>query len=239
MKNHLTTLTNDPTLFPNVSHALEDPEGLLAIGGDLHPLRIINAYQRGIFPWYNEGEPLLWWSPNERATILAGKVHISKSMRRLIRKENYTLSINKHFSEVIHACAAPRKGQPGTWITAEMIDAYLQLHQQGWAHSVEVFRGNELVGGLYGIGLGQIFCGESMFSRSENASKMAFIALHQHFHAANGKLIDCQMLTPHLASLGVQASSRADFIKQLKLYQKNALKLGCWQAQTLTLSTIF
>ena len=239
MQNHLTTLTCDPTFFPNISHALDDPEGLLAIGGDLSSQRIINAYQQGIFPWYAEGEPLLWWSPRERATIIAGKVHISKSMRRLIRKENYTLSINKHFSEVIHACAAPRNDQPGTWITADMIDAYIQLHKQGWAHSVEVFSGQELVGGLYGIGLRQIFCGESMFSHRESASKMAFIALHQHFQAANGKLIDCQMLTPHLASLGVQASSRADFMKQLKLYQQGALKLDCWQAQNLTLSTIF
>lgn len=239
MKNYLITLNQDPTHFPNVNRALISPDGLLAVGGDLSPLRIISAYQQGIFPWYSANDPLLWWSPTNRATIRAGNVHISKSMRRLIKNNPYTISVNKHFDKVIHACAKPRAAQNETWITKEMSQAYIRLHQLGWAHSIEVFYLGKLVGGLYGIVIGQIFCGESMFSVMPNSSKLAFIALHQHFQSYNGQLIDCQILTTHLESLGVKETPRADFIKQLNLYNKKPLKSDCWQAQELILSTVF
>lgn len=235
MTIYLPQLTDDRSLFPNVEQALHDPDGLLAMGGDLSPERIISAYRNGIFPWFSAGEPLLWWSPSERATINAGDVHISKSMKRFINKRTMTITLNHCFADVILACAQPRATQAETWISQEMIDAYIKLHKLGLAHSVEVWCDNKLVGGLYGISVGQIFCGESMFSQLNNASKLAFIALNQHFQSVGGKIIDCQMQTDHLQSLGVEAKSRDTFIKQLNKGKNEVLKSGCWDKQPLSI----
>jgi len=233
MTIYLPQLSDDPRLFPNVEQALADPDGLLALGGDLTPERIINAYRQGIFPWFNTGEPLLWWSPSERATIAANTVHISKSMKRFINKRSMTVTLNHSFSAVIHACAEPRATQAETWISQAMIEAYIELHALGLAHSVEVWSEDKLVGGLYGLSVGQTFCGESMFSQMPNSSKLAFIALNQHFKSFDGKLIDCQMQTDHLTSLGVTATSRNNFITQLAATKDQPLKNGCWDKQPI------
>ena len=234
MTIYLPQLSDNRRLFPNVEQALEDPDGLLAMGGDLSPERIISAYRNGIFPWYSAGEPLLWWSPSERATIVVGDVHISKSMKRFINKNAMTITLNHCFSEVIKACAQPRGTQAETWISAEMMDAYIKLHKLGLAHSIEVWCNNKLVGGLYGISVGELFCGESMFSQINNASKLAFIALNRHFQSVGGKIIDCQMQTAHLQSLGVKSTPRARFITQLNTGRDTILKHGCWDKQPLT-----
>ena len=235
MTIYLPELTNNKAQFPNVSQALDEPDGLLAMGGDLSPLRIINAYRNGIFPWFSEGQPILWWSPSKRAVINAGFCHISKSMKRAIRKNNFTITVNHAFSSVIQHCSEPRKTQAETWITTEMINAYIALHQQGFAHSIEVWEDTRLVGGLYGICVGSLFCGESMFSIVSNSSKTAFIALNQHLQRFHGTLIDCQMHTDHLASLGVQEISREQFISQLQLIKNSKLKKGCWDKQPILL----
>jgi leucyl/phenylalanyl-tRNA--protein transferase len=229
MAIYLPQLSDDPTLFPDLKHALQDPDGLLAMGGDLSSERIMNAYYNGIFPWYSKGEPILWWSPSERANIKAGQVHISKSMKRFINKMNLTITINHDFLAVINACAQPRATQKETWITPEMINAYHKLHKSGFAHSIEIWHEQQLVGGLYGLCIGQLFCGESMFSVMNNTSKLAFIALNQHFHSFSGRVIDCQMPTAHLNSLGVNGLSRVKFIKELQATRDGSLKENCWQ----------
>lgn len=236
MTIYLPQLSDDPALFPDTEEALSDPDGLLAMGGDLSPERIVCAYQQGIFPWFSEGEPLLWWSPSERATIAAGAVHISKSMKRFINKTDLSITLNQHFPAVIKACAAPRASQAETWITQQMMDAYITLHKLGFAHSVEVWKGEKLVGGLYGICVGKTFCGESMFSHTNNSSKLAFIALNQHFKSAGGTLIDCQMQTDHLQSLGVKTTSRADFIDHITKYKQHSLAKECWKKQNIILN---
>jgi len=240
MTLYLPELTDDKSYFPDTSQALEDPEGLLAMGGDLTPARIFNAYQQGIFPWYSDGQPILWWSPKNRAVINAGDCHISKSMRREINKNRFTVTVNKAFNKVISQCAAPRKTQAETWITDSMVQAYNALHEQGHSHSIEVWENNQLVGGLYGVCVGSVFCGESMFSTVNNSSKIAFIALNQHFKKRGGTLIDCQMQTAHLSSLGVETRTREDFIHYLKVdlnNQQTRLQQNCWQQQTIILTT--
>lgn len=233
MTIYLPQLNDDLSFFPDVEQALSDPDGLLAMGGDLSPQRIKHAYRAGIFPWFSAGEPLLWWSPRERATIVAGNAHISKSMKRFINKRSLTITLNHCFSKVIVACAQPRVNQPETWISQQMIDAYIELHKLGLAHSVEVWCEDKLVGGLYGVSVGQTFCGESMFSQINNSSKLAFIALNQHFESVGGKLIDCQMQTEHLQSLGVNSVTRDRFIKQLITTKDRQLKKGCWDKQPI------
>jgi leucyl/phenylalanyl-tRNA--protein transferase len=220
--------------FPDIDTALRDPDGLLAMGGDLDPNRIITGYSQGIFPWFSEEEPLLWWSPSIRATINAGECHISKSMKKLIRQNNVTISINRAFESVIQLCAKPRENQPGTWITQKMQRAYIELHQQGDCHSIEVWQNKQLVGGLYGVCVGALFCGESMFSLKNNMSKLAFIALNVHFKEHGGKVIDCQMMTDHLKSLGVTAMPRATFKQQLAEHSNRLINGDCWQPQSLT-----
>tara|TARA_R110001583_G_scaffold188860_3_gene351333 strand:+ start:22785 stop:23498 length:714 start_codon:yes stop_codon:yes gene_type:complete len=233
MPIYLPQLSDDPTLFPDLKQALAEPDGLLAMGGDLSPQRIKNAYYNGIFPWFSKNEPILWWSPSERATIDAGKVHISRSMKRIIKKTSMTITVNHDFLGVISACAQPRTTQKETWITQEMRNAYHQLHQLGIAHSIEVWHEQQLVGGLYGLCIGQLFCGESMFSIMDNSSKLAFIALNQHFYSNAGKIIDCQMPTKHLNSLGVQALSRAKFVTKLKATRDNLVEQNCWKQQAI------
>lgn len=235
MNKKLFTLTSDNLTFPNPENALEDPDGLLAIGGDLSQTRLYNAYQHGIFPWFSEGEPILWWSPSERAVIKPTEVHISKSMAKFIRNTTLTITINHAFTEVINACSQPRKTQANTWISPAIKHAYQQLHIIGLAHSIEVWNEDTLVGGLYGVNVGGIFCGESMFHHQTNASKLAFIALCQHFSAYQGQLIDCQMITTHLQSLGVKPNTRQQFIQALNRHKASTIDPACWIAQKITL----
>lgn len=204
-------------LFPNPE--LADAEGLLAIGGDLHLERIIVAYQNGIFPWYNFNQPILWWSPDPRMVLFPEQLNISKSMKQLFVKQAFEVTVNKAFNQVITHCATvPRKGQDGTWITNAMKKAYLQLHKMGLAYSIEVWQNNHLVGGLYGIYLKKqkIFCGESMFTKVSNASKYGFIWWVLQLQKEGIKLIDCQIYTNHLASLGAEEISRTKFLNYLK-----------------------
>ena len=206
-------LLNQNIKFPDVSHATED--GLLAIGGDLSVERLVYAYKHGIFPWFSEGEPILWWSPDPRFVLFPEKLKVSKSMKQVLRKNGYVVTVNKNFRAVITECSkAKRQGQTDTWITNDMIEAYIKLHQLGYAKSVEVWEKNELVGGFYGIDLSNgVFCGESMFSKKSNASKVAFVTFIQN---TNYKLIDCQVYTNHLESLGAEEISREVFLKYLK-----------------------
>ena len=212
MPIYLPELNQDLTQFPPVETALTEPDGLLAMGGDLSPERLVNAYQRGIFPWFEDDQPILWWSPSQRMVLAPGQMHVSRSLKKSYRRSGFTLSINRAFADVIAACAAPRNYASDTWITDTMQDAYLQLHKMGFAQSVEVWQDDKLVGGLY---IGDIFCGESMFHTVTDASKVAFIGLQQQLIAINCKLIDCQLHNEHLASLGAKEISRATFISQL------------------------
>ncbi|MFI1772944.1 leucyl/phenylalanyl-tRNA--protein transferase [Thalassobellus citreus] len=198
--------------FPDVNEATED--GILAIGGDLSVERLLLAYKSGIFPWFETEVPILWWSPNPRFVLFPEKLKVSKSMRQVLRNKDFTVTVNKAFKRVIEECSiAKRDGQAGTWITKDMIDAYVKLHELGYAKSVEVWRNDTLVGGLYGIDLGnQVFCGESMFAKVSNASKVGFITFIQN---SNYKLIDCQVYTNHLESLGAEEISREAFLEYL------------------------
>lgn len=201
--------------FPPVEEA--SIEGVLAIGGDLSPERLILAYKNGIFPWFNDDEPILWWAPPERMVLFFEDLKISKSMRNVLNKNRFNVTFNTSFREVISNCKKiKRKEQPGTWITDEMVEAYCKLNELGFAKSVEVWEKNELVGGLYGIDLGHVFCGESMFSKVSNASKVAFIYLAKQLEFANYKLLDCQVYNEHLASLGCIEIEREDFMMILK-----------------------
>ncbi len=202
-------------VFPPVYLANKD--GLLAFGGDLSPERLLLAYRSGIFPWYNQGEPIVWYSPDPRMVLFPKNLKISKSMKQIIRKNKFKATFNQNFPEVISNCKnSYREGQGGTWITDEMEQAYLNLHNLGVVKSVEVWEENELVGGLYGIDLGHIFCGESMYSKVSNASKFAFIYLVQELEKEHYKLIDCQVYNDHLASLGAEEISRSVFLSYLK-----------------------
>jgi len=197
-------------LFPDP--ALAEPDGLLAVGGDLSVNRLLLAYQNGIFPWYSDDEPM-WFSPHERFVLYPERLNISKSMRKVLRSDVFTVTTNQCFSDVMDACStAPREGQDGTWITADMKAAYTDLHHKGHAHSIEVWQGDTLVGGLYGVAVGDVFCGESMFSRVSNASKTALIWLCQ---TGRYNLIDCQVYTEHLESMGAVMISREEYIAML------------------------
>ena len=203
-------------IFPPVETA--SPEGILAFGGDLSPQRLMLAYRSGIFPWYNEGEPIIWYSPKERMVLFPEELHISKSMKRLLYNHNFRITFNQDFEQVIEQCQkSPRKHQSGTWITKEMKQAYIQLHNLGFARSVEVWKDKDLVGGLYGIDLGHIFCGESMFSKVSNTSKLAFIRLVQELKKKEYRLIDCQVYNEHLERLGAREIPRRDFVEMLRM----------------------
>lgn len=205
---------NRELYFPPVEEADED--GLLGIGGDLSVARLLLAYRSGIFPWFNEADPICWWSPDPRFVLYPSQLKISKSMQQVVKKQHFQFSTNKAFKAVIKACSTvPRNGQDGTWITNEMQEAYLHMHQLGYAHSAEAWLNNELVGGLYGIRLGNVFFGESMFSNVSNASKFAFIQYVQQLQKENVQLIDCQLHTNHLESLGASMIPRKKFIDLL------------------------
>ena len=207
----LTWLASDNTAFPPTCLALNEPNGLLAAGGDLSPPRLLEAYRRGIFPWFEEGQPALWWAPDPRMVLFPNECHVSRSLKRLLKRGLFRISTDTAFTEVIAACAAPRDGVPGTWITPAMQQAYITLHHLGHAHSVEIWQENQLVGGLYGVALGRVFFGESMFSRCSNASKVAFASLAEKLHHWNYRLLDCQMSSEHLFSLGAREIPRSEF----------------------------
>ncbi|MBM3347255.1 MAG: leucyl/phenylalanyl-tRNA--protein transferase [Betaproteobacteria bacterium] len=202
--------------FPPVERALSTPNGLLAAGGDLSPERLLAAYRLGIFPWYPEGEPILWWSPDPRMVLFPAELRVSRSLAKALRNRRYEIRFDTAFEPVMRACAAPRDGQSGTWISAEMINAYAQLHRLGWAHSVETWIDGELAGGLYGMAIGRAFFGESMFSRARDASKIALVHLARHLAREGCGIIDCQMRTPHLASMGAREIPRALFAARLR-----------------------
>lgn len=200
------------TPFPPPSQARKDPNGLLAAGGDLSPERLLLAYRSGIFPWFDAGQPILWWSPDPRAVLFPERLHVSRSLAKTRRRATLRCTKDQAFSEVIQACAAPRKGEPGTWITPAMQAAYQNLHRRGIAHSVETWNGDELVGGVYGLAIGRIFFGESMFSRQSDASKLALVYLCEFLREQGYVLMDCQVANRHTLSLGVENIPRADYL---------------------------
>ena len=204
--------------FPDVSLALRDPDGLLAIGGNLEPDTLLNAYRRGIFPWYNRGQPILWWSPDPRCVLEPDQVRVSRSLARTLRRKTFNVSFNQAFAAVVRGCSAPRSGQAGTWITPGMAAAYNKLHNLGHALSCECWQEGELAGGLYGVVIGKVFFGESMFSRNTDASKVALVHLAQMLHKRQFRVIDCQVHSRHLESLGAKSMPRDDFINVLRHY---------------------
>ena len=215
--------------FPALDKALKEPNGLLAIGGCLSPERLINAYRHGIFPWYNPGEPVLWWSPDPRLVLFPDHVKISRSLRKTLRRSLFTVTYDKAFSRVVECCAESRPGSTGTWITKEMKQAYNSLYSLGLAHSAEAWANGELVGGLYGIAIGQVFFGESMFHKKTDASKVVFVTLAEQLKTWNYQLIDCQVQTQHLLSLGAEEISRHDFADQLHQYCSLEPAATAWQ----------
>lgn len=218
---------SDKLAFP--AQHLAEPDGVLALGGDLSPERLILAYKHGIFPWYNEGEPIIWWSPNPRFVLFPANLKVSKSMRQVLRRQIFTVTFDQDFRAVMENCQqSKRRGQSGTWITEEMLTAYCNLHDLGYAHSVEVWQEGTLVGGLYGISLGKCFFGESMFAKVSNASKTGFITLVRKLQARGFKLIDCQTHSNHLESLGANFIPRKDFLRLLKVNQGEQTMRGNW-----------
>ena len=205
---------NDP--FPPVERALKDPNGLIAAGADLSAARLLDAYSQGIFPWFSDEDPVLWWSPDPRMVLTPGALHVSKTLRRTIRSGQYTVTFDRAFRDVMAGCSEPRRDHDGTWITGDMIDAYSELASLGYAHSVEVWSGSVLAGGLYGVALGRMFYGESMFSRQPDASKVALVFHVRQLERWGFEMIDCQMSTPHLASLGAREIPRAEFVRRLR-----------------------
>jgi leucyl/phenylalanyl-tRNA--protein transferase len=214
--------------FPHVDSALREPDGLLAAGGDLSQERLLAAYRSGIFPWYEEGQPILWWSPDPRCVLRPSEFHISRRLRQYARQSTFTLSCNQAFDEVILACAGARKSQQGTWITADLKTAFERLHVDGWAHSVEIWDQGELVGGVYGIAIGRVFFGESMFSRRDNASKFALLGLCQILAQNNFELLDCQVLSQHLVTLGARVISRSEFSEILCSFCATGEQFANW-----------
>lgn len=212
-----------PETFPPVERALQDPQGLLAAGGDLSTARLLAAYRRGIFPWYSPGQPVLWWSPDPREVLFPKEFHLSRSLGRALRTRGFEYQMDRDFEAVLSACAAPRSSSPGTWITAQMHSAYLRLHRLGFAHSYEVWREERLVGGIYGVRLGRVFYGESMFSAEPNASKAALAGLVRQCLEDGTALIDCQMPSAHLRSLGSRAVPRSEFLSLLALHCEGGL----------------
>ncbi len=218
-----------PDAFPDPATAATEPDGLLAVGGDLTPERLLAAYRRGIFPWYETGQPILWWSPDPRAVLIPSRLHVSRSLRRTLRRDRYRVSVDQAFEAVIDGCANTR-AMSGTWITPEMRSAYVHLHELGYAHAVETWDGPELVGGLYGIALGSAFFGESMFSLAPDASKVALVKLVEVAKCRGIELIDCQVTTRHLASLGSELMPRADFVRAVENLALSTGQPGPWPA---------
>lgn len=225
----LPQLQDDPnSAFPPTSEAFDSPNGLLAWGGDLAPARLLNAYRAGIFPWYSDGQPFLWWSPAPRCVIFPGKVYLSSRTRRRYNSGVYRLTVDRAFTAVVAGCSEPRSYENGTWITREMLDAYTRLHQMGHAHSLEVWEDELLVGGIYGLVLGSVFYGESMFSRRTDASKIALVALCRQLERMGFGLLDCQVGNPHLFSMGAEEISRVTFEALLAELTGVSRPVGNW-----------
>lgn len=222
--------SSDPAQFPDPGYALDEPNGLLAVGGDLSPARLLNAYRQGIFPWYSDGQPILWWSPNPRAVLIPDQFRIARSLRKSLRKSPFRVTFDTAFAEVIEACSEPRSNATGTWITDEMKQAYVRLHRIGFAHSVECWEDNIMVGGLYGVSLGKVFFGESMFTRRTDASKIGFAHLVEQLKEWGFGLIDCQVHSEHLTSLGAEDIPREEFLRLLDIWcDPFELHQGKWQ----------
>ncbi len=224
------TASDPPEHFPPAGQALVEPDGLLAAGGDLSEARLLHAYRHGIFPWFDEGQPILWWSPDPRCIIRPERFHLSRRAVRALRNSGFQIQFNRRFDDIVSACSEPRPGQRGTWITPEMARAYEQLHASGWAHSLEVYRDDELVGGMYGLAIGSAFFGESMFSRETNASKGALLAACRVFVQEGVGLLDCQVQSQHLTNLGAERIARAEFLTELEQRCNPTTKFDAWPA---------
>ena len=218
------------TPFPPLAAAQKEPNGLLAVGGDLSPPRLLDAYRRGIFPWYSEGDPILWWSPDPRMVLYPDELRVTRSLAKTLRNKSHEIRFDTAFAAVMRGCAAPRPGQGGTWIGPEMRAAYRKLHDLGYAHSAETWIDGELAGGLYGVAIGGAFFGESMFSRARDASKIALVGLVRRLAAEGFGLIDCQMHTTHLESLGAREIPRAEFARRVKDLVDYPRSPGRWPA---------
>ncbi len=219
----------DPDWFPPLENALREPPGLLAAGGDLSPARLLAAYERGVFPWYSAQQPILWWSPDPRMVLFPGEFNCSRSLRKTLRNGPYTTRVDQAFGATIRGCAGPRRAAADTWLNNDMIASYEQLHRLGFGHSIETYAGGQLAGGLYGIQLGQVFFGESMFSSRRDASKVAMARLVDECRARDIQLIDCQVASSHLASLGARELSRSQFVALLRRYARRQPS-GSWAA---------
>ena len=227
-----------PDAFPPVGQALREPDGLLAAGGDLCTPRLLAAYRRGIFPWYDEGQPVLWWSPDPRCVFGPGDLHLSRRFLQEARNSTLTIRINVAFADVIRRCAEPRRHQQGTWITNDMRDAYRRLHNEGWAHSIEVWDANELTGGLYGLCIGRAFFGESMFSAKSNASKYALLFMESLLRVGTIGVLDCQVQSSHLLAMGAKALPRAAFITLLDELCSPAVAIENWPADPIPVTSL-
>ena len=230
--------TDPPDGFPPVTQALREPDGLLAAGGDLGTPRLLAAYRRGIFPWYEEGQPLLWWSPDPRCVFRAGDLHVSRRMRQAIRGSTLEVRTNTAFADVIRACAGPRRYQRGTWITRDIRNAFERLHAEGWAHSIEIWSGDELAGGLYGLAIGRAFFGESMFSARTNASKFALLYMDRLLRDGTFGLLDCQMQSPHLLTMGAGTMSRSKFVALLDELCEPVAAFDKWPGKPVGISEL-
>jgi len=217
-----------PEALPSPSQALSDPNGLLAAGGSLQPNWLLRSYEHGIFPWYEEGQPILWWCPNPRAVLKPDELKISRSLRRTLNKQVFAVTADRAFPDVVRACAAPRSYTDATWITHDMAEAYCRLHALGWAHSFEAWENNELAGGLYGVGIGRVFFGESMFTKRTDASKIAFVHAVRFLAQRGVEMIDCQIRSAHLIRLGATEIPRDEFIQRLRIYCRPRGTPGPW-----------
>lgn len=222
------------TPFPAIHSALTEPNGLLAYGGDLSVKRLVVAYSQGIFPWFSHRDPILWWSPDPRGILPLDNFYCSSKLAKLVRQQRYVVTVNQAFNQVIDACATIARHDSGTWITAKMIQAYKQLHQHGHAHSIEVWQDDTLVGGLYGVSAGKLFCGESMFHRQTDCSKLAMYFLVQLLRSEQCEFIDCQMQNAHLKTLGCIEVPRAQFLARLKTFKLQQFSANCWQSRCLS-----
>lgn len=230
---HLPLLDpDDPDRFPDPGCALAEPNGLLAFGGDLSPRRLLAAYRQGIFPWYGEGEPILWWSPDPRCLFPTATLRINRSLRRQLAGKRWRLSLDHAFEQVVRACAAPRTRDSGTWLVPAMIDAYVRLHKLGHAHSVEVWDGERLVGGIYGVAVGRLFCGESMFSAESGGSKLALVALARLLHEIDFPLLDAQVSNAHTLGLGAVEMPRGQFLQEVARLGRLTGPDGSWAGLT-------
>ncbi len=241
MNNTLHYLSDDLDWFPQANLALEDPAGLLAIGGDLQPQRVFNGYQKGIFPWFSTDEPIMWWSPDPRAIINTSDVKVNKSLTKFLKKCQYSVSVNTCFNRVISNCAKPRPNSEGTWIIPEMMACYNALHQSGQAHSIEIWQiddtGKTLIGGLYGVLVGSCFCGESMFSLKPNASKLALLCLSELLKPYPNAFIDCQLPNPYLMSMGASLISREVYLTRLQQSRATLLPLSVFSSKFIQWQT--